>query len=662
MNRERFLQLVALLQEAAEAYYNNGDLLMTDTEYDALYEKVEKAANENGWNEADDLTQLVASGTVKNSGTVTHVKPMLSMAKTKDIDGAIAFINKIPDADVSIEPKLDGLAISFSYEKGVLVDAVTRGDGVKGDSVIEQVIVKTIHNLPHRLNENITINVRGELYITHDDFQNAQAERLKLGKTAFANPRNAVAGSVKNETDNYVVMSFSVYETVGMDSSSYMEELVHLTRLGFKTANSLMPKNLGETAQDIIVNFGLARNTLDFPVDGIVIKANSMQVRDSLGANAKSPNWALAYKYEDEQKETKLLNIERAVGRTGAVSFTAILEPVELEGTVVQKATLNNAKYITDLDLRIGDIVIVQKANQIIPQVLGPITSSRSSDITPYVPETNCPQCGEPLDVESSVVWRCHNYDCSVGNAILYWGDRTVMDIDGLGEAIVEALLDQGLIKDVADLYKLSINDLSNLKMQPNKNSLQEYSLLGEKTATKIYNEIQKSKTAELYRVVAGLGIRHAGRRLSKRITAEFPTMQKIQEASIEDLMTIEGIAKDKATAIFEGLKTRSALIHKLAQQGVNMGNNTEERTTVEIPEGLQFIQGKTFVITGSLEGMNRDQVTSKLEGFGGKAQSAVSSKTNYLIVGENAGSKLAKAQSLGITVIPANEIIPKLQ
>lgn len=660
MNREHFLELVALLQNAAEAYYNTGDLLMSDTEYDALYEKVEKVAAENGWSEADSLTQLVASGTVKNKGTITHTKPMLSMAKTKDIDGAIAFINKIPDSDVSIEPKLDGLAISFSYENGILVDAVTRGDGVKGDSVIEQVVVKTIRNLPHKLDEKISINVRGELYITHEDFEKAQTERVKLGKPAFANPRNAVAGSIKNETDNYVIMSFCVYEAVGIDSSSYLEELQHLTSLGFKTANSLMPTNLGDSAEEIIANFGLTRSSLDFPVDGIVIKANSMKVRDSLGANAKSPNWALAYKYEDEQKETKLIGIERAVGRTGAVSFTAILAPVELEGTIVQKATLNNAKYITDLDLRIGDTVIVQKANQIIPQVLGPITSLRSSDVIPYVPDTNCPQCGEPLDTESSVVWRCHNYDCSVGNAILYWGDRTVMDIDGLGEAIVEALLEQGLIKDVADLYKLSITDLSNLKMQPNKNSTQEYSLLGEKTATKLYNEIQNSKKAELYRVMAGLGIRHAGRRLSKRITAEFQTMEQIQKATIEDFMGIEGIAKDKATAIFKGIKTRAALISKLTEHGVNMGS-TEVGQSVDTPEGLEFIQGKTFVITGSLEGMNRDEITTKLESFGGKAQSSVSSKTNYLIVGSNAGSKLAKAESLGVTVIPADEIISKL-
>lgn len=653
MEREDFLEKVATLKQAAEAYYAGSEQFITDAEYDLLIDQVEEAAKINGWTEAENLTDKVAAG--YTAGTeITHVKPMLSMAKVKNINDLEAFTNKI--GEYKIEPKLDGLAIGLTYKEGKLVQAATRGDGIKGESVLPQIMRHTVKNLPHEIAEQSLITVRGELFMTHADFDAANKERVRRTGQPFANSRNATAGIIRNqkEEDTYAVLSFAAYDVVGMGKESYTEDLEHLDSMGFQTAASLLPKVEGTLAEKV-ASFGMQRDNLDYPVDGIVVKATSLKVREELGEGSKSPNWAMAYKYSDEQKTTTLLSIDRFVGRTGAISYVANFEPVELEGTTVAKATLNNAKYINENNIRVGGEVILLKANQIIPQI---VSGYNNANAPVYNAPKTCPNCNQDLDVTSSIVWRCVNPECSTLQALNFFTGRDFMDIEGLSEATLTRLLESGMVNDPADLYSLSVNDLSNLKVQSGKNSDAEYRFLGEKVAKKLFDEIQKSKTQEFNRVISSLNIRHLGRRLGKRIATAFPSMELLQKATIEDLMKVEGIAKDKAEAIHSGLKARKPLIDKLTSVGVNMGSGEDiELNNTVSKAGLEWIKGKTFVLTGA-GSMSRNELSEILEQLGGKAQSSVSSKTDYVIAGTDAGSKLTKAESLGITVKNIEEVI----
>ena len=657
MDKKDFLDKVALLKKAAEAYYAGSEQHITDAEYDLLLDEVESLAKANGWTEADNLINEVAAG-YSDGAEVVHIKPMLSMAKVKNISELEAFTSKI--GEYKIEPKLDGLAIGLTYREGKLVQAATRGDGIKGESVLPQIMRNTVKNLPYEIGETNLVTVRGELFMTHADFEEANKERVRRTGQPFANSRNATAGIIRNQKteEAYAVLSFAAYDVVGMGKESYEDDLTHLAEFGFQTAASLLPA-VGGSLADKVAAFGVQREHLDYPVDGIVVKATSLETRERLGEGSKSPNWAMAYKYSDEQKTTMLLSIERFVGRTGAISYVANFEPVELEGTTVTKATLNNASYIASNNIRIGGEVILQKANQIIPQI---VSGYNNANAPIYQAPTTCPQCGNDLDTTSSIVWRCVNPECSTLQSLNFFTGRDFMDIEGLSEATLTRLLESGKVNDPADLYLLTVDELANLKVEASKNSEAEYRLLGEKVAHKLYDEIQKSKNQDFNRVVSSLNIRHLGRRLGKRIAVSFPNMEALQNASVEDLMKVEGIAKDKAEAIYSGLKARKPLIDKLASAGVNMGSNkpTEPVKTAS-KAGLEWVQGSTFVITGSIEGMNRNQVQEALEVLGGTAQSAVSSKTQYLIVGANAGSKLAKAQSLGVQIKQADEVIKLL-
>lgn len=653
MDRDEFLRKVELLHKAAESYYAGTEQIITDAEYDLLIDEVEEAAKVNGWDEANNLLDQVAAG-YSDGNEVTHVKPMLSMAKVKNINDLEAFTNRI--GEYKIEPKLDGLAIGLTYKEGKLVQAATRGDGIKGESVLPQIMRHTVRNLPHEISEIGTVTVRGELFMNHADFEAANKERVRRTGQPFANSRNATAGIIRNqkEEDTYAVLSFAAYDVVGMGKESYTEDLEHLDSMGFQTAASLLPKVEGTLAEKV-ASFGVQRDDLDYPVDGIVVKATSLEVREQLGEGSKSPNWAMAYKFEDEKKTTMLLSIDRFVGRTGAISYVANFEPVELEGTTVTKATLNNASYIASNNIRVGGEIILQKANQIIPQV---VSGYNNANAPVYKAPTTCPQCGEALDTTSSVVWRCVNPECSTLQGLNFFTGRDFMDIEGLSEATLTRLLESGKVNDPADLYSLTIDDLTNLKVEAGKNSDAEYRLLGEKVATKLYNEIQKSKAQDFNRVISSLNIRHLGRRLGKRIAVKFPTMEALQTASVNDLMTVEGIAKDKAEAIHAGLKARKPLIDKLATAGVNMGSKQATKPAVGSSKaGLEWINGKTFVLTGA-GSMSRNELSEILESYGGKAQSSVSLKTDYVIAGADAGSKLTKAESLGISIKNIEEVI----
>lgn len=652
MDKKDFLDKVALLKKAAEAYYAGSEQYITDAEYDLLLDEVEESAKVNGWTEADNLINEVAAG-YSDGAEVVHIKPMLSMAKVKNINELEAFTSKI--GEYKIEPKLDGLAIGLTYRDGKLVQAATRGDGIKGESVLPQIMRNTVKNLPYEISELNLVTVRGELFMTHADFEEANKERVRRTGQPFANSRNATAGIIRNQKteEAYAVLSFAAYDVVGMGKESYEDDLKHLSEFGFQTAASLLPAVEGSLA-DKVTAFGIQRDQLDYPVDGIVVKATSLETRERLGEGAKSPNWSMAYKFEDEKKTTMLLNIERFVGRTGAISYVANFEPVELEGTTVTKATLNNAKYINENNIRIGGEVIIVKSNMIIPTV---VSGFNNANAPVYQAPTTCPQCGNDLDTTSSIVWRCINPDCSTGSAVAYWAGRNSMDIDGLGPAVIEKLLENNLIEDVTDLYKLKASDIEGMtlsQMYNKKNNSLSDVKFGLDRATSLIEKIQASKSQPLHRVLTSLNVRYLGVRMGKALEKEFSSIEDIQNATIERLSSIDKVGSIKAKVIHEGIKSKENTIAKLKSYGVLM---QKEVSNNQINKA-EWINGKKFVITGSFEGHNRDQISKILESMGGTPASSVTSNTDILVCGERAGSKKAKAIELGIRIIESDELL----
>lgn len=655
MEYEAFIKLVEKLNEAAEAYYTGVTQTMSDAEYDTLLEKVQNVATANGWSEADNLLNTVAAG-YSTETNITHPQPMLSMDKVKTVEDLQKFVTKIGGKDYNIEPKLDGLAISLTYENGQLVSAATRGDGITGENVTAQILTTTIRNLPATIEDVNFLNIRGELYITHTDFETAQTKRVALGKPKFANPRNAVAGSIRNTKENYVVMSFAVYDIVGLEEETYTSQLAHAVKLGFKPAANLITIPEG-TLKEQITTLSTMRASFDFPTDGIVIKTNNINLRKEMGTTEKFPRWAMAFKFEAQLEQTVVKDIVREVGRTGAISYVGVLKPVLIDGSMVSKVTLNNSEYIADKDIHIGDTVFIRKANDIIPEVDSVNLSERPQESTPYIPSNTCPKCEGELD-KTSIIWRCFNPECSIGNAILYWGSTDIMNIQGLGAGVVEQLLDDGLINSIADLYRLTESQLTNMKLNVKEDG--SGILFGKDRAVKLIEEIQKSKQQPLNRFLSGLGVRFLGRRFGRKLATDFGTIEAVLNATEEELNNLEGFGAEKTKAIFNGLKAKTPLIKELLSLGL-LANQIATPAESKTIEGLEWVNGSTFVITGSIEGYNRNSIQEALEALGGKAQSAVSSKTGYLIVGENAGSKLAKAESLGVQIIQASEVISKL-
>lgn len=650
MTREEFLETVKKLTQAAEAYYVTDIQIMSDAEYDVLLEQVQLAADGNGWFEADALFSKVAAG-FSGSTTVKHAKPMLSMAKVKTMVEVEKFLKTVPD--VVFEPKLDGLAVALTYMNGLLVTAATRGDGDVGENITETVKLNTIKNLPHSINIKTDVEVRGELYMTNEDFKEANKERIRRTGKPFANSRNATAGIIRNENEEnpYAKLSFAVYDSVGLKVETYKEAAPILRENGFLSASDLLPKINGEIPEQI-TQFGLMRETLDYPTDGVVLKANHYSVRETLGEASKHPHWAKAYKYEDSQTVTTLRSVELSIGRTGALTLTGVFDPVELEGTTVSKATLNNVQYVKDNNIRVGGQIIVQKANMIIPQVIAGINNE---SLLEYAPSSKCPQCGESLDTTTSVVWRCLNPECSTLQAINYWCSSSAMDIDGLSETLIIKMLEQGLISNATDLYILTPEKMSNLVMKEGVSIKGEKFLFGMKRAEQLHKNIQGTKTQPLWRVLTALNIRHVGVRLGKVLEKRYKNIDSLLSTNVEEMMLIEGIAKEKATAITEGLKQRADIIPVLKTLKFTL--KPEETSS----EKAEWIEGKKFVITGTLNSYARSDLVKKLEALGGSNTDSVSSKTGLLIVGDNAGSKKSKAEQLGVPILNEEELIKLL-
>lgn len=654
--KERARQLRDILTEANYRYYVLDDPTMADYEYDQLLRELETL--ESAHPELvtpDSPTQRVGGQAVSQFEKVTHAVPLMSLQDVFSMEELNEFLNKIlseqADAAFSVEPKIDGLSVALEYENGVFVRGATRGDGVVGEDVTEN--LKTIRSIPMRLEgAPDRLIVRGEVFMPKKSFEKLNARQEALGKPLFANPRNAAAGSLRQldpkiagqrGLDIYV---FNVQLAEGVTFTSHCESLEYLKRLRFK----VIPYQKLSTVEEIdrqVEAINENRGELICDIDGAVIKLDNLAQRENLGATAKFPRWAAAYKYPPEIKSTVVENIVVQVGRTGVLTPKAVVRPVRLAGTTVTNATLHNQDFISQRDIRIGDTVKIRKAGEIIPEILEVDLSLRPSDAKPYQIPMVCPVCGAPVEKdEEGAFLRCTGAECpaQLSRNIAHFVSRDAMDIDGLGDSIVESLIEKGLIHSAADIYYLNMEEISSLWKS------------GTTAAKKLLDAIEASKQQDLSRLIYALGIRQVGTKTGKVLAATFESLDNLMEASEEALMEVPDIGGITAQSIHSWFAQPQSqhLIMRLRQAGVNFLSQkkvTDNR-----------FAGMTFVLTGALSRFTREEATEQIENFGGKASGSVSKKTTYVVVGENAGSKERKARELGIPVLTEEEFWEMIQ
>ena len=659
---QRIAELTQLLHEYGHAYYVLDKPLVPDATYDELMQELIALEEANpSLISPDSPTQRVGGAVLEGFKKVTHQYPMLSLSNAFGEEDLRDFDRKIRQAigdhfSYVCELKIDGLAISLRYEEGRFVQGATRGDGQVGEDITSN--LKTIRAIPLRLKEPITIEVRGEAYMPKKSFESLNAARAEKGEELFANPRNAAAGSLRQLDPKIAAsrnLSMFIYgiggdgEAYGIDSHGEMLE--YLANLGFPSNRERQVCATIEEVMAFINKWTEERPNLPYEIDGIVIKVNRFAHQDELGFTAKSPRWAIAYKFPAEEVTTKLLDIDLTVGRTGVITPTAILTPVQVAGTTVSRASLHNEDLIKEKDIRIGDTVIVRKAGDIIPQVVGVILAERPEGTTPYEYPKTCPVCGgEVVRIEGDVALRCVNPTCSaqIAEGIKHFVSRNAMNVDGLGEKVVEQLLREGYIANVADLYLLQVEQLVELER------------MGEKSATNLVEALEKSKDNSLERLLFGLGIRHVGEKAAKILAAEYETMDALMKADVADLTNIHEIGDKMAESIVAYFANEEVqtLIARLKDVGVNMVYKGKK---VVVEAGANPFAGKTIVLTGKLAQLTRNEAKAKIEELGGTVAGSVSKKTDLVIAGEDAGSKLEKAQSLGIEIWDENRLIENL-
>lgn len=659
---QRIAELNKLLHEYGYAYYVLDKPVVADSVYDQLLQELIALEEANpSLIYPDSPTQRVGGAVVEGFKKVTHDYPMLSLSNAFNEADLREFDRKVRQAigdqfSYVCELKIDGLAISLKYENGMFVQGATRGDGVVGEDITAN--LKTIRAIPLRLKEPITIEVRGEAYMPKKSFENLNAQRADNGEELFANPRNAAAGSLRQLDPKIAAsrqLSTFIY-AIGGDGEVYgidghAEMLDYLEGLGFPSNKERQRCSTIEEVMAFIEHWTENRPKLAYEIDGIVIKVDRYAQQDELGYTAKSPRWAIAYKFPAEQVVTTLLDIDLTVGRTGVVTPTAILTPVQVAGTTVQRASLHNEDLIRDKDIRLGDTVIIRKAGDIIPQVVGVLIEQRPEDSVPFVMPKNCPVCdSELIRIEGEVALRCVNPACfaQIAESIKYFVSRNAMNIDGLGDKVVEQLLRANLIHDVSDLYHLTVEQLVELER------------MGEKSATNLVNAIQASKENSMERLLIGLGIRHVGEKAAKIVSQEFGSMEAVMAATEEQLVAIYEIGDKMASSLVEYFSNEEAraVIKRLAEAGVNM---TYKGKKVEVAIGDSPFAGKTIVLTGKLEQLTRNEAKAKIEELGGTVTGSVSKKTDLVIAGADAGSKLTKAEQLGIEVWTEDNLIEQL-
>lgn len=632
------------LRYHSDRYYNDDAPEIEDYEYDMMMRELKRLEEEYPEYDAVDSPTKKVGGKADNTfESVTHTVRMESLQdafssdEIKDFDKRVSDV--VSDKHYVVEPKIDGLSVSLEYRDGVFVRGSTRGDGDVGEDVSGN--LRVIHNIPLKLKQPVPfIEVRGEVYMPKRSFEKVVDRQLLNDEKPFKNPRNAAAGSLRQKDSSVTatrgldIFIFNIQQIEGKVLSSHKESLDYLKELGFNTVPFYTRVDNIDDALAEIDRIGEERGNLEFDIDGAVIKVDEFSNREQLGSTAKYPKWAVAFKYPPEEKQTKLKDIEIAVGRTGVLTPTAILESVHLAGTTVSRATLHNQDFINDKGIDIGDIVTVRKAGDIIPEVL--CVNEHSSDSV-YTFPTHCPSCGEPVirEKEEAAI-RCINPECPAQllRNLIHFCSRDAMDIEGLGPAIIETFVEEGLIKKTFDIYNLDYERITELEG------------FKETSANNIRNSVEKSKSNDLSKLIFALGIRHIGAKAGKLLSDHFRNIDAIMSASIEDILEIEGYGQIMAESVVNYFATDSAkeLINKLKASGVNM------LSTNEIKD--ERFAGMTFVLTGTLSTLKRNEASKIIESFGGKTSSSVSKKTTYVLAGEEAGSKLDKAAKLGIEII----------
>ena len=642
--KTRINELVELLNRYADEYYRLDSPSVSDADYDRLYRELvdlEKAHPELIL--PNSPTHRVGGKILDGFEKYTHIYPLYSLQDAFSLEELQTFDERVrkefPHATYICELKIDGLSISLTYEDGRLVVGATRGDGSVGENITEN--LKRVKDIPLTLPEPLDITVRGECYMPKASFERVNLERQEKGEPEFANPRNAAAGTLR-QLDTAMVASrglasFLYQEASPTEASSQSQVLAELDQLGFRTNHDFVLASSMAEVWEFIEKIAAKRNELPYEIDGIVIKVNDLAIQEELGFTVKAPRWAIAYKFPAEEKEAEILSVDWTVGRTGVVTPTANLTPVQLAGTTVSRATLHNVDYIAEKDIRIGDTVIVYKAGDIIPAVLRVVEEKRDQQEVMPIP-VNCPSCASPLmHYEDEVALRCINPHCpsQIMNRLEHFASRDAMNIAGLGTSIVEKLFKAGLVKDVADIYQLTIDDL--LKLEGFK----------EKSAAKLYQAIQASKENSAEKLLFGLGIRHVGSKASKILLEKFVSLENLARASAEDIAQIEGLGQVIAKSLVSYFANQGVqeLLSELKSTGVNLVYTGQ----VAVEDGL--LSGMTVVLTGKLERLKRSEAKAKLESLGANVAGSVSKKTNLVVAGSDAGSKLTKAQELGIEV-----------
>lgn len=653
--KERIKELRATLEYHAKKYYDEDKPEITDYEYDMMMNELkslEKQFPELIDNES--LTQKVGGHVKEGFKQVEHEVPLQSLQDVFSYDELQDFDDRVKkqlhdggaNLKYVVETKIDGLSMAIEYKDGKFVRAATRGNGLIGEDVSANAL--TIKSIPKELKEPINIIVRGEVFIGSKEFEKLNEEREVLGQALFANARNAAAGSLRQldskitKTRPLDIFIFNVQKLENNSFNSHYEQLNYLDKLGFNVNPVKILCNNIDEAIEAITKIGEDRENLSFGIDGAVIKVDNLDYREELGTTFKTPRWAIAYKYPPEQKETLLKDIVCQVGRTGAITPMAILEPVKVAGSTISKTTLHNEDFIKEKDLKIGDRVIIQKAGDVIPEVVEAVKSKRTGEEKEFIMPKVCPVCGAPtIREDGEAVTRCTGIECSAKalRNIVHFASKEGMEIDGLGYSIIEQLLDRKLINNIADIYSLKLEDVASLK----KN--------GKKFAQNLIDAIGKSKSNDLFKLITGLGIRHIGAKSAKNLARKFRTMDNLMNASIEELSVQNDVGEITAKSIYEFFREEQSidLINKLKLAGVNMESLEEENID-------NRFEGKTFVLTGALSKYSRDEASDIIEKLGGKTSGSVSKKTSYVLAGEDAGSKLTKAQNLGVTVITEEE------
>ncbi|HEX5107781.1 MAG TPA: NAD-dependent DNA ligase LigA [Vicinamibacterales bacterium] len=676
---DRIDELRRLIRHHEERYYVLNDPEIADVEFDTLMQELESLEAEHpDLVTADSPTQRVSGRVAAGFTSVRHAEPMLSLDNAYSVEELTAFDERVRRGlaeagergpiEYVAELKIDGLSLALTYENGFLVRGATRGDGVEGEDVTAN--VRTIRAIPLRLRTPDTeppparVEIRGEVYLPRKSFERVNREREESGEPVFQNPRNAAAGTMRNLDPALVArrgLGAFVYQAVGVTQPLHSETLERLRDWGLPVEPHWRRCVGLEELVAFCTEWQDKRRTLDFDTDGVVVKVNDVARRRTLGSTSKFPRWAIAFKFPAEQKTTLLRRIEVNVGRTGAVTPFAVLEPVFLAGSTISMATLHNADDIARKDIREGDFVVIEKAGDVIPRVVGPVLARRSPDARPWTAPTTCPRCGSALvRGDGEAVWRCENTSCParLQRGLEHFASRGAMNVDGLGESLIAQLIAQRLVRDYADLYALEAGQLAALTSTSLRSDGREIQRrFGEKNAAKVVEQIDRSRSNELWRLIYGLGIRHVGERAAQVLARAFGSIDALCAATLEQLQhtpEIGPVLADSVRTWLDEPRNRQ-LLDRLRAAGVRMEIPPEERAAIDAPRPLT---GRTYVITGTLQSMTREQATAALERLGGKVAGSVSRKTSAVVVGHDAGSKAEKARQLGVPILDENAFL----